>query len=88
MARYINPRPAYYDSSGDPLTGGKLFYFDTDGTTPKATFSDTALTIANTNPVILDSSGRAGNIFLATGGYVVTLKDSDDVVIFTADPME
>lgn len=88
MARFINPRPQYFDVNGDPLVGGKMEFFASDGTTPKATYSDTALTVPNTNPVILDSSGRIGNVFLQTGDYVSTLSDSDDVLIWTADPME
>tara|TARA_R110000796_G_scaffold103175_1_gene212321 strand:- start:3016 stop:3285 length:270 start_codon:yes stop_codon:yes gene_type:complete len=89
MARFINPAPAYYDANGDPLTGGKLYFFDTDGSTPKATYTDTGLTIANANPVILNASGRSStDIFLQTGGYVTRLDDADDVVIFTADPLE
>ena len=65
-----------------PSSGAKLFFFETDGTTPKDTFSDQLSTpTANTNPVIADSKGVFGNIFI-TGQYKVTLQDKNGSQIF------
>lgn len=52
----------FFDALGNPLSGGKLSFY-TAGTTIsddnlKDTFSDSALTVPNTNPIILDSEGR------------------------------
>lgn len=60
------------DSSGNPVAGGKVFFYLTGTSTKTDTYSDAARTIPNTNPVILDSSGRA-DIFLADVVYDVVL---------------
>jgi len=65
-----------------PSDGAKLFFFEPDGVTPKDTFSDQLVTpTANANPVIADSNGVFGDIFI-TGEYKNTLKDKNDVQIF------
>lgn len=58
--------------------GSKLFFFETGTTTPKETFADAAETVPNTDPVIADSTGRFGPIFI-TGAYDVELQDADGV---------
>lgn len=70
-------------SDGLALVGGKLYSY-TDGTsTPKATYTNFALSAANTNPVILDARGEA-DVWL-DGSYKLVLTDSDDVTIWTVD---
>jgi len=65
-----------------PSSGAKLFFFETDGTTPKNTFSDQLSTpTANTNPVIANSNGVFSDIFI-TGEYKVTLQDKNASQIF------
>ena len=85
--RLSNPNQQFFDENGEPLDGGQLEFFATGTSTPQDTFSDDGLTVANTNPVILDSAGRAGDIFLTTADYKVVLKKSDDTVVWTADPV-
>lgn len=72
------------DSSGNPLSGGKLYTYVTGTTTNKATYSDYALTTPNANPVVLDSRGEAE--VYGTGVYKFVLKDSSDTTIWTIDP--
>jgi hypothetical protein len=55
------------DSNGKPLAGGSVFYYIPGTTTKKNTWQDPAQTILNTNPIILDSSGRA--IVWGSGTY-------------------
>jgi hypothetical protein len=86
MARYSNPTSQYSDINGVPLPGNQLFFYETGTTTFKNTFSDAGLTTANTNPVVSDASGRIPDIFL-DGTYKVVLKDTDDVTIWTRDPL-
>lgn len=88
MARYIQPTIQEFDSNGDPLAGGKLYFYATGTLTPKDTFSDNALTAANANPVVADAGGRFGDIFLESGTYRVKLTDSDDVEIYDRDPVD
>lgn len=87
MARYTTPDQQYFDSSGNVLTGGKLYFYSTGTVTALDTYSDVNLSIPRTNPVILDASGRTGNIFLKEQSYKVKLTDSTDVLIFEADPV-
>ncbi|MFA6204459.1 MAG: hypothetical protein WC710_14875, partial [Gallionella sp.] len=51
-------RKQYTDNNGDPVVGGKLFTYAAGSTTKQATYTDSTGTTANTNPIILDASGR------------------------------
>lgn len=84
--RFFDLAPVFWDLLGiKPCAGGSLAFYDIGTTTPKNTWSDRDLTILNTNPVILDSSGRANvNIWL-DGAYSVTLRDAANVVVWTRD---
>lgn len=78
----------FFDSSGNPLTGGKIYTYLAGTTTPYQTYttnSDSPAT-QHTNPIILDSAGRVNEIWLVTGiGYKFVLKDANDVPIATYD---
>ena len=69
-----------------PSSGAKLFFYATGTSTPASTFSDSAGSIPNTNPVIADSNGLFSDIFLS-GTYKVILKDTNNVQIWEADPV-
>lgn len=72
------------DNNGDLLSGGKVNTYAAGTTTPLATYSNSTGT-ANTNPVVLDSAGRA-NIFLTPDtAYKFVLTDADDNVLRTVD---
>lgn len=64
----ILPPPIFVglDSSGNPLVSGKLCTYEAGTNTPATTYTTSALSIAHTNPVILDAAGRA-IIFLRPG---------------------
>ncbi|WP_369916545.1 hypothetical protein AB8810_11170 [Xanthomonas sp. NCPPB 3005] len=84
--RFYNPAPVFLDLPGlAPLAGGSLQFFAIGTTTPKGTWSDSDLTTPNTNPVPLDSSGRANvNIWL-DGAYSVVLRAADGTLVWTRD---
>ena len=86
MARYLNIDSQFFDNEGDPLSGGKLYFYDTGTTDAKTTYSDAAMSVANTNPVVLDAYGVPGDIFFA-GTAKVVLKDADDVQLRSMDPV-
>lgn len=86
MPRLSNIGKQFFDGNGDPLAGGKLEFFETGTTTLATTYSNDAETIANANPVILDAEGRMPDIFY-TGSLKIVLKDKDDVIIETRDPV-
>jgi len=82
----ISPVPflQFIDANGAPLAGGKLYTYEAGTTTSLATYTTYAGNIANANPVILDSAGRA-SVWLAAGMYKFVLKDSTDVLSYTTD---
>lgn len=84
--RFYNPAPVLMGLLGlKPCADGSLTFCDLGTTTPKETWSDPARTTPNSNPVLLDSSGRANTDIWLDGGYSVTLRDADGVVIWTRD---
>jgi len=72
-------------SSGAPLVGGKLYTYVSGTTTNKATYTDSTLAVANTNPVILDARGEAQVWLAADGAYTFVLKDDANTTIWTVD---
>lgn len=72
------------DNDGEPLAAGKIYTYEAGTTTPKTTYTDSTGAVANANPVVLDSAGRA-QIWLGDGGYKFVLKASDDTTIKTVD---
>lgn len=85
--RFYSPNQQFADSTGLPYANGTLTFYASGTSTPLATYSDSALTIPNTNPVVLDSAGRAGNIFLQNLAYKVVLSDVNNNPIWTDDPV-
>jgi hypothetical protein len=85
----VIPDPIFtgLDSDGNPLSGGKLFAYAAGTTTPQDTYTSSALTSANANPVVLDSAGRA-TIFLSSSSYKFILKTSADVTVWTVDNVQ
>lgn len=86
MGQIVPAKFQAVDSTGAPLSGGKLYTYEPGTTTNKTTYSDSALTSANANPVVLDSRGEAA--IFGTGSYKFVLKDSDDVTVWTVDDVE
>ena len=88
MGRFVLPLAQVFTASGRLGAGYKLGFFSTGTSTPLDTYSDAARTIANSNPVVADASGRFDDIHLADVPYKVVLTDDDDVEIWTADPVQ
>src|SRR3954470_8842756 len=91
--RFSVPYPQFLDSSPNVYSGARLFFYAAGTSTKLNTYSDRALTIANTNPVVLNSAGRpAVDIFLQDLDYKVVLApatntDPPGSAIWTADPV-
>lgn len=85
----VIPDPIFtgLDSNGDPLSGGKLYAYSAGTTTPRDTYTSSALTTPNANPVILDAAGRA-TVFLASDAYKFVCKTSADVTVWTVDNVQ
>jgi hypothetical protein len=77
----------FFDNNGAPLNAGKIYTYQAGSSTPLTTYTDNAGLVANTNPIILGTSGRPPNEIWLTDGlfYKFILKDSAEVTIQTYD---
>lgn len=75
-----NGKQAFTDSNSRPLAGGKVAFFAPGTQTPRDTWQDAALTILNTNPVVLDARGEAS--IYGLGAYRQVLRDASNVLIW------
>lgn len=66
-------KTTFVDQNGKPLTSGTVDFYIPGTSTRKTTWQDSAGTIPNTNPVVLDGAGRA--IVLGNGSYRQVVKD-------------
>lgn len=76
----------FQDNTGGPLIGGKIYTYAAGTLTPKDTFQDAALTIANTNPVIANSRGEV--VMYGAGAYRIILKDAAGATLWDRDNVE
>jgi hypothetical protein len=77
----------FFDNTGLPLNGGLIYTYQAGSTTPLATYTDINGTVANSNPIVLDSSGRLPNEVWLTYGffYKFVVKTSALVTLGTYD---
>lgn len=82
-----NAQQQFIDANGNPYANGKVFMYVPNTTTKKNTWKDATQTQLNTNPVVLDSAGRA--IIFGVGNYNQLLQDAGGLQVwnnFTAAP--
>jgi hypothetical protein len=77
----------FFDNTGLPLNGGLIYTYQAGSTTPLATYTDVNGTVANSNPIVLDSSGRPpSQIWLTYGfNYKFVVQTSAFVTLGTYD---
>lgn len=78
----------FFNDSGVPLAGGKLFTYEAGTSTPLATYTTFNATTYHPNPIVLNAGGRVpngGEVWLLAQPYKFVLKDSNDVLIATYD---
>lgn len=78
-----NGEQTFLDGNGDPLSNGQVFMYVVGTTTFKDTWQDAAQTTANTNPIILDSAGRA--IIYGVGSYRQVVRDANGALVWDQD---
>jgi hypothetical protein len=71
------------DTAGVPLAGGKVYTYAAGTTSDKATYTDSAMTTSETNPIILDAAG-CKNVY-AYGNYKFVIKTAAGVTVRTLD---
>lgn len=88
MAQFVNPSIAQlYDASGNPYAGGKCYIYQTGTTTPLSLFSNEALSVAASNPLVADSAGIFPTVYIAQTKFKAVFTTSADVTIKTVDPV-
>lgn len=77
----------FFDNSGAVLTGGLLYTYTAGTTTPVTTYQDSAGSVTNANPIVLDAAGRvSAEVWLTTGAaYKLVLKTSTGTTLWTMD---
>jgi hypothetical protein len=82
----LTPSPImqFFNNQDTFLVGGLLYTYAAGTQTPLATYQDQAGTIANTNPVVLNTRGEAA-VWLSNAQYKFVLRDSSGNLIWTAD---
>lgn len=74
----LSPFPIFrfFDASGNPLAGGKLYTYEAGTTTPLATYTDAGAGTPNANPIILDANGECAVPYLQNVPYKFNLISS------------
>lgn len=90
MTAYLSPigNSQIVDVNGNPLNGGKIYTYLAGSSTPAGTWTTSAGTVAQANPIILNSLGATANPIWLTAGvaYKFVIKDSTDVTtLYTFD---
>jgi hypothetical protein len=77
----------FFDNTGNVLSGGLIYTYQAGSSTPLTTYTTSSGTIANSNPIILNSAGRCDNeIWMQTGySYKFILQTSTGVTLQTLD---
>ena len=77
----------FFDDSGNPLSGGLLYSYAAGTTTPATTYTSNTGSVANSNPIVLDSAGRpTSEIWLTNfNSYKFILQNSAYVQIWSMD---
>lgn len=87
-AQFRYPIDSLLSGTSVPLSAGKLYFYESNTTTPLDTYSNDTLTTPNANPVVLNSEGRHGPIYLKAQDYKVILKNALGVQVgATIDPV-
>mgnify|MGYP000412339876 CR=1 FL=1 len=80
----LMPAPVFtgLDANGNPVAGGLLYTYAAGTTTPATTYTDVGLTVANANPVVLETAPeaeRGGNTFFVAGSTRWVFNNMDDI---------
>lgn len=71
------PLSQQFTENGEPMSGGKLYLYAAGTSTPSTAYESFSLTVGTElpHPIVLDSSGRIPEFWLADGSYRVRLTD-------------
>jgi hypothetical protein len=75
----------FFTDAGQQAAGYKLYTYAANTTTPQATYTNRAGTVANANPIVLDTQGRATIYLDPALTYDYVLKTASDVPVWTQE---
>lgn len=87
-ASYLEPIQRELDDNAIPLSGAKLRFYVNNTTTPMTVYSNAALTIAISQPIVSDAEGWYARVFIPQGIYRRTRHTPDDVLIDSKDDID
>lgn len=73
------------DTGGDPISGAKLYVFSAGTTTPAATYTTSALSVAHAHPIVADSGGMLAAVFMDDGDYKLRFTNVAGTTLFEVD---
>jgi len=86
---FVRPKAAPISSSGAPYAGAKYYFYLTGTSTLATVYTDSALSVAHSNPVIADANGTFAPIWLdPTKTYRAKLTTAANVLIEDIDPVD
>ena len=90
MAGTLTPTPyqTVLDGDGVAVSGAKIYTYVAGTTTNAATYTSSALSSANTNPIVADSAGRYVAYLTAGANLRFIIKTSADVLIDDQDNVQ
>lgn len=83
----LQQRATANDANGNPLAGALIYTYETGTTTPLTTYTTSALSVQNANPIEADAAGRFGPIY--TNGAIAVkavIKTAAGATVDTLDP--
>ena len=80
---FANAKLHFDANAGGPLAGGLLYTYSAGTNTPLTTWQDSAGTVANANPIVLDARGEC--TCYGSGTYKFVLRDSLGTLIWSQD---
>ena len=85
MATLLNPFLRALDANADAVSGGLLYVFEAGTTTPVTTYSDSAMTTAQAQPLVANTAGEFEQSFIPNGTYKIRIADAGAVVLYEND---
>ena len=76
------PLSQQVDATGTPISGGLLYIYSANTSTPSLTYSDFSLATLQTFPIELDSAGRIPSFYVDDGSYRARLTTSAGIEVF------
>lgn len=75
---YSSPRARFFDDNGNPLSFGRVSFYDAGTTTLKEIYTDSENSTPADNPMLLDAQGyvRDGGVWLGGGKYKFKLEEA------------